>query len=635
VNSPIEKKIANPTLSRLSPCYNVHRSAFRVSPLNMNINNRLLIVDDDEAIHRDFKKILNPVRPSKLDKELSDIESTLFDSAEQRPRIADSVEYVIDHAYQGGEALALIEKATQEGRPYSLMFSDVRIPPGIDGITLVQKVRSLTPHTQVVIVTAFADYGWEEITEIFGWTDHLLILRKPVDPITVKQVALMLTRKWTSETALRGHRDQLEAMVTKRTEKLTSTNQLLTIEIADRERAEKALQDAHAELASTNKSLQFEIMQRKQTEEQQKVLLRDLETANKELENFAYVVSHDLKAPLRAIHSISSWLSEDFSHDLRPEAREYIRDMMEQTRWMHHLIEGILQYSRLGRVKSEMEALDSFQLVTKLVELLSPPEQIQVIVDRDLPRIIFDRTHLEQVFQNLIGNAVKHMNTPSGTITISCHDEDRYWRFKVADTGEGIAEKHFERIFKIFQTLHPLDEPGDSTGIGLSLVKKIVEHHGGSVHIASTLGQGSTFSFTVAKNLKVKPIAKDFTVLTIDDNKDFGGVATAMLKRAGYRALYASSGADALEIVANQSHPVHTILLDINLPGEAVAEVYSKLRATLPHAKIVACTGEQASNDIEMLRGMGIDGVLNKPFDLNELNEVLQLDVPQIGRIQA
>ena len=599
----------------------------------MKFNNRLLIVDDDEAIHNDFIKILNPVRPSKLDKELSDIESSLFDTVEQRPRIADSVEYAIDHAYQGGEALGLIEKAKREGRPYSLMFSDVRIPPGIDGITLVKKVRSLAPHMQVVIVTAFADYGWEEITEIFGWTDQLLILRKPVDPITVKQVALMLTRKWASETALRENRDELEAMVTKRTKKLVSANTQLTIEIADRERAERALQEAHAELASTNKSLQFEVMQRKQTEDQQKVLLRDLETANKELENFAYVVSHDLKAPLRAIHSISSWLAEDFADELRPEAREYITDMLEQTRWMHHLIEGILQYSRLGRVKSEMEALDSFQLVTKLIELLSPPEQIEVITDPDLPRIIFDRTHLEQVFQNLIGNAVKHMSKPTGTITISCKDEGRYWRFNITDTGEGIAKKHFERIFKIFQTLHPRDEPGDSTGIGLSLVKKIVEHHGGSVHLESTVGKGSTFSFTVAKNLKIKPIATDFTVLTIDDNKDFGGVATAMLKRAGYKTLYASSGADALEIVGNQSLPIHTILLDINLPGEAVADVYSQLRSTLPHAKIVACTGEQASPDIEMLQKMGIDGVLNKPFDLNELNEVLQLDVPQIGKL--
>ena len=301
-----------------------------------------------------------------------------------------------------------------------------------------------------------------------------------------------------------------------------------------------------------------------------------------------------------------------------------MNDLQDQTRWMHNLIEGILQYSRLGRVKSVMEEIDSASLIVRQVEVLAPPAHINVVVENDLPRIVYDRTHLEQVFQNLIGNAIKHMGKPSGTITISCLEQEGLWRFLVCDTGIGIAKKHHERIFKIFQTLKPRDEADGSTGIGLSLVKKIVGHHGGSILVESQLDQGTTFSFSVSKKLKPKSLDQGFTVLTIDDNKDFGDVATAMLKRAGYEPLHVSSGVDALKLLANRRHPVHVILLDINLPGEQVVDLYVRLRCGHPAAKIVVCTGDFMCREVEMLRKMGIDGVLNKPFDLNELSEVLQ-----------
>ncbi|MDJ0834979.1 MAG: response regulator [Acidobacteriota bacterium] len=590
----------------------------------MKINNRLLIVDDDQNIHDDFNKILNPSRITDLDRELLEIEASLFENPDQRHKLAYKVEYSIDHAFQGGEALEMIESAQNEGRPYSLMFTDVRIPPGIDGITLVKKVRVLAPHMQVVIVTAFSDYTWEEITEIFGWTDQLLILRKPVDPITVKQVALMLTKKYSSETELRNHRDQLEGIVNKRTEKLMLANQRLSVEIADRQRAEKALQMAHAQLAATNQDLSFEIMQRRQTEEQMKVLLDDLGTANQELENFAYVVSHDLKAPLRAIHSITSWLSEDYIDQLGEEGGEYINDLLEQTRWMHNLIEGILQYSRLGRVKLEMEDLDTLTLTKRLVDMLAPPEGIAIEVSHTMPELVYDRTHLEQVFQNLVENAIKHMNNPKGTVTIACEDTENFWKFSVADTGVGIADKHHERIFKIFQTLKPRDGSDGSTGIGLSLVKKIVEHHGGTIWVESEPGKGSIFYFTIPKDLKLTSGAGGYTVLTIDDNRDFGDVTTAMLKRAGYKPLYAQRGSEALTMVRNHNLDIHLVLLDVNLPGERIFDLYEKLRYLDAKMRIVACTGDFMSEKVEKLREMGIDGVLAKPFNIEELNEVLQ-----------
>lgn len=600
----------------------------------MNVNNRILIVDDDQNIHEDFDKILNPLRSNELDLELSSIEATLFEGAGRRPNPAYQIEYKMDHAYQGGEALERIEAAEAAEQPYSLMFTDVRIPPGIDGITLVRHARKLAPHMQVVIVTAFSDYSWEEITEIFGWTDQLLILRKPVDPITVKQVALMLTRKWTSEMELRQHREQLEDIVAKRTEKLLQANQRLSVEIADRRRVEKELQLAHGQLGHANQELQFEIQQRKQTEEQQKVLLSDLEAANMELENFAYIVSHDLKAPLRAIHSITSWLAEDYRESLDKEGRDYIDDLLEQTRWMHNLIEGILQYSRLGRVKAYLEEIDVQELVSRLIERLAPPKEIAISIENHLPTLVYDRTHLEQVFSNLIENAVKHMEKPDGQVQIGMDQDPDHYHFYVADDGVGIASRHFERIFKIFQTLKPRDECEGSTGIGLSLVKKIVENHGGRVTVASEEGQGARFTFSLPKHLRAQPLETGYTVLTIDDNRDFGRVASAMLKRAGYKALYAANGTEALELMRRRRGGVDVVLLDVNIPGERIFDLYEHLRDHNAKMCIVACTGDFMSEQVNRLKLLGIDGVLPKPFNIEELNKVLQENLSEESRLK-
>lgn len=589
----------------------------------MKINNRILIVDDEKDIHTDFDKILSPFRFTPLDKELLSIEAQIFDEAPKQPlHPASRVEYQIDNALRGEAALELIAAAKEAGRPYALIFTDVRIPPGIDGVQLVSKILEMAPDTQVVIVTAFSDYTWEELVGFFGWTDRLLILRKPVDPITVKQVALMLTRKWTSELELRRHRLHLESMVEMRTAKLTRTNEQLQSEIAERLKAEEALQRAHARLAEANQELQFEITQRRQTEEQLRVLLQELEIVNQELENFAYIVSHDLKAPLRAISSICSWFSEDYSDKLDERGNSYLADLLDQTQWMHNLVEGILQYSRLGRAKFELKEWDCHYIVSKLIEFLAPPSAIMIRIEGQLPKLIYDRTHLEQVFQNLIGNAIQHMGGNEGEVVISCEQDSEQYTFTVRDTGIGIDPKHFERIFKIFQTLKPRDTAEQSTGIGLSLVRRIVERHGGSVWVNSVVGEGSSFYFTISKDLRptreVSP-----TVLVIDDNADFCSVAEAMLKRAGCKPIQVNSGQEAIKLVTGFEGKLGLTLLDLNLPGEDVIELYRNLKQLQPEMHVLICTGHPHSYRSLQLQRMGVDGILEKPFNIETLSEAL------------
>lgn len=248
-----------------------------------------------------------------------------------------------------------------------------------------------------------------------------------------------------------------------------------------------------------------DISQSKYYEEVREALLADLKKANAELADFAYIVSHDLKAPLRAISSLAGWLAEDYADKIDDQGREQIGLLLKRTKRMHNLIEGILAYSRLGRIKPVLQAVDSRDAVRQVIEALDPPQSIPVRIDGHLPLVVYDRTHLEQLIQNLCSNAIKHMGKPAGSVAISCAERDKDWEFCVRDDGVGIEPTHFDRIFKIFQTLKPRDEV-ESTGIGLTIVKKTVELYGGKVRVESEPGRGSAFFFTVPKGLTPDPV---------------------------------------------------------------------------------------------------------------------------------
>ncbi|CAG9933922.1 Tar ligand binding domain-containing protein [Candidatus Nitrotoga arctica] len=243
-----------------------------------------------------------------------------------------------------------------------------------------------------------------------------------------------------------------------------------------------------------------DISARKQAEEQRARLIHELESTHEELKSFAYVVSHDLKAPLRAISALAGWLSHDYSDKFDEEGKEHMRLLIKRVYRMDNLINGILQYSRVGQVKEKVIAVDLDQLVREVLDLLSPPANIVVSIDNTLPTVMAEPTRIEQVFQNLLSNAIKYMDKPQGEIRIACSSEDKQWKFIIADNGSGIELRHFERIFQLFQTLAPRDRV-EGTGVGLSLVKKIVEMYGGKIWLESKVGEGSTFFFTLPKSV--------------------------------------------------------------------------------------------------------------------------------------
>jgi signal transduction histidine kinase len=251
-------------------------------------------------------------------------------------------------------------------------------------------------------------------------------------------------------------------------------------------------------------NLNREIAQRKQAEQRQAQLLKELAKVNDELKDFAYVVSHDLKAPLRGIHTLIDWISTDYADKLDKEGKEQIALLSHRAQRMHNLIDGILQYSRVGRVQEEKVQVNLNELVREVIDMIAVPENITITIEGELPVIEFGKTRITQVFQNLLSNAVKYMDKPQGKIEIGCVEEEGFWKLSVADNGPGIEGKHFDKIFQIFQTLSPHNEY-ESTGIGLTLVKKIIELYGGRIWVDSKVGLGSVFLFTLPKQkLEIK-----------------------------------------------------------------------------------------------------------------------------------
>ncbi|MDB4938672.1 MAG: sensor histidine kinase [Labilithrix sp.] len=238
---------------------------------------------------------------------------------------------------------------------------------------------------------------------------------------------------------------------------------------------------------------------RANAERKQAALVKELEEVNRELGEFAYVVSHDLKAPLRGIGSLADWIARDQRDRLDGDGKEQLDLLLGRVKRMNELIEGILRYSRIGRAKEEIVTLDTRQICAEVIDLIAPPPHVSVFIDGAMPSVRTARTQLAQVFQNLIGNAIKFCDKATGEVRVSCVEEPARYVFTTSDNGPGIEARHFQRIFHIFQTLAPRDKT-QNTGIGLSIVKKIVETMGGQIWVESTVGAGSRFSFTIPKN---------------------------------------------------------------------------------------------------------------------------------------
>ncbi len=230
--------------------------------------------------------------------------------------------------------------------------------------------------------------------------------------------------------------------------------------------------------------------------QQRDKLVANLERQNQELNDYTHLVSHDLKSPLQSIDALTTWLQNDYNELLGENGAETIKLIRRNVEKMDRLVKGILRYSTIGSVEKEFYKVDTNAVVQKVINFNEISENITISIPQKLPFVTGDHFRLEELFRNLLRNAIKFNDKPTVKITIGYTDKNDFWEFYIQDNGKGIEEKYFEKVFVAFQKL---ENNYKSTGIGLSIVKKIIDLYEGEIWIQSTPKEGSTFYFTLKK----------------------------------------------------------------------------------------------------------------------------------------
>ncbi|MBL8639006.1 MAG: PAS domain S-box protein [Alphaproteobacteria bacterium] len=249
-----------------------------------------------------------------------------------------------------------------------------------------------------------------------------------------------------------------------------------------------------------------DITVQKNLEEQQQKYVRALEKSNRELDDFVYLISHDLKEPVRGIYSYSQFMREDYQDILDGEGLDKLESLMKMSRRMNDLIDSLLYFSRINKTELSYGETDIAATVNGVMEMLETylkDNRAKIVIESDLPTVTCDQVRVGEIFRNLIVNGIKYNNKPEKEIHIGvCSHEaaPQNITFYVKDNGIGIPDKHYDSVFKMFKRLHGRDAYGGGTGAGLAIVKQIVVQHGGRIWIDSKVGEGATFYFTLCSD---------------------------------------------------------------------------------------------------------------------------------------
>ncbi len=417
-------------------------------------NIRVLIVDDEEYIRLSLSELLSYIG------------------------------FEVATAANGEDAL----KKLTENR-FDIAFMDIKIP-GMNGVELLGRVRKAYPDVSVIMMTGYATVENAVEAVKLGAYDFL---RKPYDIEEIKvSINRLLEKKKLEEEcklweeALRNTLDELEKKVEERTAELSKANLLLKQEITERRQAEE-------EIRKLNEELEQRVFQR----------TAELESANSELESFSYSVSHDLRAPLRAISGFSKILFEDSADKLDDEGKRLLNIIQGNTEKMENIIDDLLALSRIGRKDVELSDIDMYELAKAVfdeVKAVNPERKLQFNV-KPLPPAHGDKGMIRQVFFNLLSNAIKFTKPKEvPVVEVGGSADGSKNMYYVKDNGVGFDMQYANQLFGAFQRLHS-DEEFEGTGIGLAIVKRIVNRHDGKIWAEGKENEGATFYFTIPKKI--------------------------------------------------------------------------------------------------------------------------------------
>lgn len=443
-------------------------------------------MDDMASIHEDFRKILTG---SLNLPELEATEAALFGSAVQ----GDAADFVLDSAYQGQEALAMLERGLAAQEPYSIAFVDMRMPPGWDGVETIERLWQADGRLQVVICTAFSDHSWDEILHRLDVRDRLLVLKKPFDPIEVQQLAGTLVAKWNATLEAGRQMHVLDSAVQERTLDLRQANQALQNEMSERKALESQLiqNEKLSSLGQLVAGIAHEI------NNPVGFVLSNFGTLQTYLEKLlrlvdAYRAAEPAIVPPQAAQALAGLRQEMDLEFLREDLPALLRDSREGIDRIRGIVQDLKDFSRAEAMQDWVLA-DLHKGIDSTLKIVAAEVRQSATVVKEygtLPPVECLPAQINQVVMNLVVNAAHAMEPGRGDITIRTGACEDGVCIEVSDTGRGIAPEQLPRIFDPFFTTKPV---GKGTGLGLSVSYGIVRKHHGRIEVESELGRGTTF----------------------------------------------------------------------------------------------------------------------------------------------